>query len=85
VDLRDFESILIFFSEDEIEELQAAIDERRSRRLACDGEDRPGSVEQPVYPLGERGAGLQKLLTAEPLINAAEERSGPGNGSKRFS
>jgi hypothetical protein len=31
VDLRDFESILICFSEEEIEKLQAAIDERRSR------------------------------------------------------
>jgi hypothetical protein len=31
VALRDFESILIFFSEEEIEKLQAAIDERRSR------------------------------------------------------
>ena len=28
MDLRDFESILIFFSEEEIKELQAAIDER---------------------------------------------------------
>jgi hypothetical protein len=49
VDLRDFESIFIFLSEEEMEELQAAIDERRSRRLACDGEDCSGSVEQPVY------------------------------------
>jgi hypothetical protein len=49
--LRDFESVLLFFSEEEIEELQAAIDERgsRRRRLARDGEDCPGSVEQPVY------------------------------------
>jgi hypothetical protein len=28
VDLRDFASILLFFSDEEIEELQAAIDER---------------------------------------------------------
>ena len=49
VNLRDFESILLFFSEEEIEELQAAIDERRrSRRLARDGEEL-GPVDQPVY------------------------------------
>ncbi len=30
MNLRDFESILIFFSEEEIEDLQAAIDKRRS-------------------------------------------------------
>ncbi len=36
--MRDFESILIIFSEEEIEELQAAIEERRSRRLALDEE-----------------------------------------------
>jgi hypothetical protein len=64
VDLRDFESILLFFSEEEIEELQAAIDERKSRRLARDGNDCPESVEQPAYPLDERGAGFQKLPTA---------------------
>jgi hypothetical protein len=40
VDLRDFESILIFFSEEEIETLQAAIDERRSRRRAARDEQR---------------------------------------------
>ncbi len=40
VDLRDFESIPIFFSEEEIERLQTAIDERRSRRLALE-EERP--------------------------------------------
>lgn len=34
MDLRDFESILIFFSEEEIEELQAAIDHRRNLVLA---------------------------------------------------
>lgn len=39
MDLRDFKSILIFFSEEEIEKLEAAIDERRSRRLAH-GEER---------------------------------------------
>jgi len=49
VDLRDFESLLIFFSEEEIEELQATIDKRRSRRLARDGDDCPGSVKPPVY------------------------------------
>jgi hypothetical protein len=43
VDLRDFESIPTFFSEEEMAELQAAIDERRSRRLSL-GERSP---EQP--------------------------------------
>jgi hypothetical protein len=49
VNLRDFESISLFFSEEEIEELLAVIEERRSRRMAHDGEDCPGSAEQPVY------------------------------------
>ena len=47
MNLRDFQSILIYFSEEEIEDLQAAIDKRRGP--ACDGDDRPGLVEQPVY------------------------------------
>jgi hypothetical protein len=33
-DLRAFESISIYFSEEEMEELQVAIDERRSWKLA---------------------------------------------------
>jgi hypothetical protein len=55
--LRDFESILLFFSEEEVEELQAAIAERRSRRLARDGKDCPESEEQPPYSsnVGEIG------------------------------
>jgi hypothetical protein len=64
VDLMDFESILIYFSEGEIEELLVAIDERRSRRLARDREVCLGSEEQLVYPLDGRGAGFQKLPTA---------------------
>jgi hypothetical protein len=46
VDLRDFESIPTFFSEEEMAELQAAIDERRSRRLAL-GERSPEQAGQP--------------------------------------
>jgi len=50
VNLRDFKSILLYFSEEEIEVLQAAIDERKSRRLARDRQEGcPGAVEQPVY------------------------------------
>jgi hypothetical protein len=49
MNLREFQSILIYFGEEEIEDLQAAIDKRRNRRSACDGDDRPGLVEQPVY------------------------------------
>ena len=47
VNLRDFESIPIFFSEEEIEELQAAIDKRRS--LALDEESLPKRAEQSDY------------------------------------
>jgi hypothetical protein len=56
VNLRDFESLLLlFFSEEEIEALQAAIEKRRSSRLARElKEDYPGSypglVEQPEHP-----------------------------------
>jgi hypothetical protein len=49
VDLRDFQSILIFFSDEEIEELQAAIDKRRSRRLAPNDENLPERAGQPDY------------------------------------
>jgi hypothetical protein len=47
VDLRDFESILIFFSEEEIEDLQAAIDGRR--RPDLDEERSPKAAEQSDY------------------------------------
>ncbi len=49
MDLRDFQSISIFFSEEEIEELQAAIDERRSRRLVLDEERSLKPAEQSDY------------------------------------
>ena len=49
VDLRDFESIVLFFSEEEIEELQATIDERRMKRLARE-EGHGGSEVAPDYP-----------------------------------
>ena len=50
VNLRDFDSILLYFSEEEIEELQAAIDTRKSRRLAREEEqDCSGTLEQSVY------------------------------------
>ena len=55
VNLRDFDTVLIFFSEEEIEELQAAIDKRRSRRPARHGEDCPALLEQPVYSSNVRG------------------------------
>ncbi len=47
VNLRDFQSILIFFSEEEIEELQAAIDKRRS--LAPNEESLPKLAEHSDY------------------------------------
>jgi hypothetical protein len=49
VNLKDFESILLFFSEDEIEVLQAAIDERRRRTLAPDEECTLELAEQSDY------------------------------------
>jgi hypothetical protein len=50
VNLRDFESIRLYFSEEDIEELQAAIDERRSTRQTRDvQEDCPGALELPTY------------------------------------
>jgi hypothetical protein len=47
VDLRDFASIIAHFTEREIDEMQAAIDERR--RLARDGERALEPAEQPDY------------------------------------
>jgi hypothetical protein len=49
VDLRDFESIVIFFSEEEIERLQATIDKRRRGRLAPDEERKLESAKQSDY------------------------------------
>jgi hypothetical protein len=49
VDLSDFESILLYFSEEEIEELQAAIDKRRSRKPALGQESSPKLAEQSDY------------------------------------
>jgi hypothetical protein len=40
VDSRDFESIPLIFSEEEIEELQTAIDKRKSRRRLARKEER---------------------------------------------
>jgi hypothetical protein len=51
VELRDFESILIYFSEGEIENLQVAIEERRCRRLVLDYERSLNPAEQPDYSL----------------------------------
>jgi hypothetical protein len=47
--VRDFESLLLFFSEEEIVKLQSAIDERRSRRLAPDEERSLESADQSDY------------------------------------
>ena len=49
MDLSDFQSIPIFFSEEEIEKLQAAIDERRSRRAVLDEERLLKLAEQSDY------------------------------------
>jgi len=47
VDLRDFASIIAHFTEREIDEMQAAIDQRR--RLARDGKRALEPAEQPDY------------------------------------
>jgi hypothetical protein len=55
MNLRDFESILIFFSEEEIEELQAAIGKRSE--LVLDEESLPKLAEQSDYSAkGLKGA-----------------------------
>jgi hypothetical protein len=51
VELRDFECILIFFSEEEIEKLQVAIEKRRNRKLVLDKECSLSPAEQPDYSL----------------------------------
>jgi hypothetical protein len=65
VDLRDFESILIFFSEEEIEELQGAIDKRRS--LALDEESLHNLVKQSDYTAN----GVEGVSPEVPLQHPA--------------
>ncbi len=65
VNLRDFESILIFFSETEIEELQAAIAKRRS--LALDEEILPNLAEQTDYS----ASGVEGVSPEGPLQHLA--------------
>jgi hypothetical protein len=47
MNLRDFESILIYFSEEDIQELEAAIAKRKN--LASDEEGLPKLAEQSDY------------------------------------
>jgi hypothetical protein len=65
VDLRDFESILIFFSEEEIEDLQAAIDKRRS--LAHYEYSLPKLAEQSDHSAN----GVEGVLPEVPLQQPA--------------
>jgi hypothetical protein len=65
VDLRDFESIPTFFSEEEMAELQAAIDERRSRRLALE-ERSSEPAEQPDYSPDGAEAAFYDLRIQHP-------------------
>jgi hypothetical protein len=65
VDLRDFESILIFFSEEEIEELQGAIDKRRS--LALDEESLHNLVKQSDHSAN----GVEDVSPEVPLQHPA--------------
>ncbi len=65
VNLRDFESIAIFFSEEEIEELQATIDKRRG--LALDEESLPKLAKQSDYSAN----GVEAVLPEVPLQHPA--------------
>jgi len=64
VNLRDFESILIFFSEEEIEELQAAIDKRRNQALG--EESLPRVAEQSDYLANAVEAVLSEIPIQHP-------------------
>ncbi len=64
VNLRNFESILIFFSEEEIEELQAAIDKRRNQALG--EESLPKLAEQSEYPAKAVVAVLSEIPIQHP-------------------
>ena len=61
MNLRDFESILIFFSEEEIEELQAAIDKRRNQALG--EESLPRVAEQSEYSANT----VEAVLSESPI------------------
>jgi hypothetical protein len=65
VNLWDFESILIFFSEEEIEELQAAIDKRRS--LALDEESLCNLVKQSDYSANGMETASSEALIQHPV------------------
>ena len=65
MDLRDFQSILYYFSEEEIKELQAAIDKRRG--LALDKESLPEAVEQSDYS----ASGVEGIPSEVPLRHPA--------------
>ena len=68
MDLRDFGSILIYFSEEEIEKLQVAIEERRFRRLVLDEERSLNPAEQPHYSLNlpEEGEVFPEVHSQHP-------------------
>jgi hypothetical protein len=76
VDLRDFESIPIFFSEEEIEEVQAAIDERRSRRLALEEERPLKVVEQSDY-----SSNVLEKLSEKSRMRLQRSPTGHRNGA----
>jgi hypothetical protein len=65
MDLRDFENILYFFSEKELEELQAAIDKRRS--LTFDEESLRNLVKQSDYSAN----GVESVSPEAPLQHPA--------------
>jgi hypothetical protein len=65
VNLRDFESILIFFSEEEIEELQGAIDKRRN--LALDEESLRNLVKQSDYSANGVEAAFSEAHIQHPV------------------
>ena len=65
MNLRDFESILIFFSEEEIEELQGAIDKRRN--LALDEESLRNLVKQSDHSANGVEAAFSEAHIQHPV------------------
>jgi hypothetical protein len=72
VNLRDFESILIFFSEEEIEELQVAIDKRRSPALA------EGNLPKLAEQSDHSANGVDAAFSEAHIQHPAQPRSYAG-------
>ena len=64
--MRDFESVLIYFSEEELDKLQVAIEQRRSRRLALDYERSLNPAEQSHSSLNLAGEVFPEVPIQHP-------------------